>query len=41
MDFIADLDNIEVEFIYLILDILETFKIYKLCIFVCNRYKLS
>jgi len=41
MDFVADLDNIDPDFVYLILDSLETFKVYKLCIFVCNRYNLS
>lgn len=41
MDFVADLDNIDSDFVYLILDSLETFKVYKLCIFVCNRYNLS
>lgn len=41
LDFITELDNIDIDFVYLILDILETFKVYKLCIFVCNRYKLS
>lgn len=41
VDFIIDLDNIDMDFLHLILDSLETFKIYKLCIFICNRYKLS
>jgi len=36
-----DLDNIDIKFIYIILDTLELFKLYKLCIFVCNRYKLT
>ena len=41
VDLIIDLDNIDLDFLHLILDSLETFKIYKLCIFICNRYKLS
>jgi hypothetical protein len=41
VDLIVDLDSIDIDHVYLILDTLETFKIYKLCIFVCNRYKLS
>ncbi len=38
---IIDFDNITLDFVYLILDFLEQSKLYKLCIFVCNRYKLS
>ena len=41
VDLIVDLDSIDLEFLHLMLDSLETFKIYKLCIFICNRYKLS
>ena len=41
IDYIVDLDLITVDFVYLILDLLEHYKLYKLCIFVCNRYKLS
>lgn len=41
VDFILDLDLIDIQFVYLILDCLEEFKCYKLCIFVCNRYKLA
>lgn len=41
LDFMVDLDLIDIDFLNLILDILETFKIYKLCIFICNRYRLS
>lgn len=40
-EFAIDLDSIDINFVYLILDTLEIFKLYKLCIFVCNRYKLS
>ena len=41
VDFIIDLDLINLDFLHLMLDSLETFKIHKLCIFICNRYKLS
>ncbi|CAD8176793.1 unnamed protein product [Paramecium octaurelia] len=41
VDFILDLDLVDISFIFLVLDILEQFKNYKLCIFVCNRYKLA
>ncbi|CAK74855.1 unnamed protein product (macronuclear) [Paramecium tetraurelia] len=41
VDFILDLDLVDISFIYLVLDILEQFQNYKLCIFVCNRYKLA
>ncbi len=41
VDFIIDLDLIDINFVYLILDALEIYKIYKLCIFVCNKYKLT
>ncbi len=40
-DLNIDLDSVDMQFIYLILDTLEVFKIYKLCIFVCNRYRLA
>ncbi len=39
-EFVIDLDEIDKEFVNHILDILEAFKVYKLCIFVCNRYRL-
>ena len=41
VDFIVDLDQIDLETVHFILDILESYKIYKLCIFVCNRYQLA
>lgn len=41
IEFAIDLDSIDINFVYLILDILENFKLFKLCIFVCNRYKLN
>ena len=39
-NFVMDLDNIDMDFLYMILDILETYNQFKLCIFVCNRYTL-
>lgn len=39
-EFVIDLDEIDKDFVNHILDILEAFKVYKLCIFVCNRYRL-
>ena len=41
VDMMMDLDEISTDFIYLILDLLEYYKLHKLCIFVCNRYGLS
>ena len=41
VDMIIDFDQIDLKFIYLILDVLEYYQVYKLCIFVCNRYKLA
>lgn len=40
IDFILEVDSIGIETIYLMLDILELYHKYKLCIFVCNRFKL-
>jgi hypothetical protein len=37
---ITDFEDIDTETINLILDTLESFKLYKLCLFVCNRYHL-
>ncbi|CAD8158245.1 unnamed protein product [Paramecium octaurelia] len=41
INFLYDLDNIDIDTIYLILDLLEQFKSYKLCIYVCNQFKLA
>lgn len=41
INFLYDLDNIDIETIYLLLDQLEQFKSYKLCIYVCNQFKLA
>ena len=40
-DFIIDLDEIDHEFVALILDVLEQLNLFKLCIIICNRYKLN
>lgn len=37
---LMDLDEIDAEFIGLVLDTLEYFELYKLCLVVCNRYHL-
>lgn len=37
-NFLIDLDNIDMKFLYLILDSLEYYNIFRLAIFVCNRY---
>ncbi|CAD8091856.1 unnamed protein product [Paramecium primaurelia] len=41
INFVYDLDNIDIDSIYMILDILEQFKSYKLCIYLCNHFKLA
>ena len=38
--FDIDLDMIDGEFLNILLDCLETFELYKLCLIVCNRYSL-
>ena len=40
-NFVMELDNIDISFLYMALDVLETYNQYKLCIFVCNRYSLN
>ncbi|KAL4461532.1 hypothetical protein ABPG74_016156 [Tetrahymena malaccensis] len=40
-ELLIDLDNIDINFLYLILDTLEYYNIFRLAIFVCNRYKLT
>lgn len=37
---ISDFEDIDPEFINIILDTLESFKLHKLCLFVCNRYHM-
>ncbi|CAD8203599.1 unnamed protein product [Paramecium octaurelia] len=41
INFVYDLENIDIDSIYMILDILEQFKSYKLCIYLCNYFKLA
>jgi hypothetical protein len=36
-----DLDNISVELLYLILDTLEHYELFRLCLIICNRYALK
>jgi len=38
---LVDLDHISLDFVYFALDFLEQSKLFKLCIFVCNRYNLA
>ena len=40
-DFIVDLDEIDLPFVKLLLDILEEYKLYKLCLMICNRYQIN
>lgn len=36
-----DLDNISKELLYLILDTLEHYELFRLCFIICNRYDLK
>ncbi|CAK59524.1 unnamed protein product (macronuclear) [Paramecium tetraurelia] len=38
---LQDLENLDIKSVYFVLDILEYCKNYKLCIYVCNQFKLS
>jgi tetratricopeptide (TPR) repeat protein len=38
---LVDMDQIDVSLVCLILDVLEYFELYKLCLVVCNRYHLA
>lgn len=40
-DFIIDMDDITLPFVNLLLDILESYGLYKLCIIICNRYQIN
>ena len=40
-DFIVDMDEIDLPFVNLLLDVLETLGLYKLCIIICNRYQIN
>jgi hypothetical protein len=37
----VDLDQVGPEFLNILLDCLESFELYKLCLIVCNRYQLT
>ncbi|CAD8118879.1 unnamed protein product [Paramecium sonneborni] len=41
INFLYDFEKFDLEFVYFTLDILEHFKSFKLCIYVCNQFKLS
>ena len=41
LDLIVDLDKLTIETIYLLLDVLENYELFKLNIFICNRYQLA
>ncbi|CAK59284.1 unnamed protein product (macronuclear) [Paramecium tetraurelia] len=41
INFLYELENFDIEAVYFVLDVLEQFKSYKLCIYVCNQFKLS
>ena len=40
-EFIVDMDEIDVDFVNLLLDILENLGLFKLCIIICNRYQIN
>lgn len=35
------LDDVDIEFIYTIIDILDYYELFKLSMMLCNRYKLT
>ncbi len=39
--FILDLDDIDNNFVNLILDVLEYYELFRLCLMLCNRYHMS
>lgn len=39
--FIFDLDDVDSNFVNLILDVLEYYELFRLCLMLCNRYHLS
>lgn len=39
--FLVELDQVDIEFIYTILDILDYYELFKLSMMLCNRYKLT
>jgi len=40
-DFMIDLDDVDAGFVNLILDVLEYYELFRLCLMVCNRYRMS
>ena len=40
-DFMIDLDDVDSDFVNLILDVLEYFELFRLCLMICNRYHMS
>jgi hypothetical protein len=40
-EFLIDLDDVDSDFINLILDALEYYELFRLCLMVCNRYHMS
>ena len=40
-DFLIDLDDVDAAFVHLILDVLEYYELFRLCLMVCNRYHMS
>ena len=40
-DFMIDLDDVDQSFVNLILDVLEYYELFRLCLMICNRYHLS
>ena len=39
--FILDLDDVDSNFVNLILDVLEYYKLFRLCLMLCNRYHMN
>lgn len=40
-DFLIDLDAVDSSFVNLILDVLEYYELFRLCLMLCNRYHMS
>ena len=39
--FLVDMDEIDIPFVNLLLDVLENLSLFKLCIIICNRYQIT
>ena len=39
-DFMIDLDDVDSDFVNLILDVLEYYELFRLCLMICNRYHM-